>query len=364
MEYIIQGKGNINLNKKDFLASGGEGDIYIQGLTAYKIYQDPKKAIPEGKIKELSVLSLPNIIKPESTLLDKNGKNCGYSMKYVRKDDTFILCELFTKTFKSQNQFTPLNTINLIKRFRETIQHCHDKNILVVDLNEMNYLVAKNYKEIYAIDTDSYQTPSYKATAIMESIRDRHNKTFTNDTDWFSFGVVTFNLFTGIHPYKGKHHTYNGFEERMVHNISVFNKDVKVPPIVDDFTQTIPKAYYDWYEAIFEKGIRCAPPIDFIQTFMVPRKIQIVKGSDNFTIDKVYTCTGGDVIKIFLPNMVLNGKGLAYGPAHYNDIAPYAHIIIEPKTKEIYSFIVSQNKLKVVNISKNIDVPCDLKASG
>lgn len=58
----------------------------------------------------------------------------------------------------------------------------------MVDLNELNVLVGSSFVEPFMIETDSYQTPSYRATAIMDSIRDRLVPTgqFALLTDWFS----------------------------------------------------------------------------------------------------------------------------------------------------------------------------------
>ena len=113
------------------------------------------------------------------------------------------------------------------------------------------------------IDVDSYQTPGFKATALMDSVRDRHchNNQFTPDTDWFSFGIVSFQMFIGIHPYKGKHPDLADMDARMMQNISALNKAVSVPKVCYAF-DVIPQAYLCWYKAVFEQGKRCAPPFD------------------------------------------------------------------------------------------------------
>jgi hypothetical protein len=97
----------------------------------------------------------------------------------------------------------------------------------------------------------------------MESVRDRHSSTFSEGTDWFSFAVVSFQLFVGIHPYRGKHPTCKGLDERMLRDLSVLNKSVTVPAACQSFT-VIPQAYLDWYTAVLERGERRAPPGDFV----------------------------------------------------------------------------------------------------
>jgi DNA-binding helix-hairpin-helix protein with protein kinase domain len=196
----IKGKGHIiDLNNKNFLAQGGEGSVYVIGKTAYKIYNDPKKMLPLGKIRELSVLTDKNIIKPDEVLTVKN-QEVGYTMRFV--DDTYALCQLFTKAFRQRNNLQHDTMFKLIQSLQNLVKHIHEKKILVVDLNEMNFLASTDFKDIYAIDVDSYQTPTYKATAIMESIRDRHTKNFNEGSDWFSFAILAFQMFIGIHPYK------------------------------------------------------------------------------------------------------------------------------------------------------------------
>lgn len=80
-KFIIKGKGDINLSQKDLIGSGGEGTVYCKGNVAHKIYNDKSKMISYSKIKELSCLSLSNIIKPMDVILSSSRKNdeIGYS---------------------------------------------------------------------------------------------------------------------------------------------------------------------------------------------------------------------------------------------------------------------------------------------
>ena len=255
MKVFIKNKGHCTLAKSEYLASGGEGDIYCKGNSIFKIYIDPNKMIPEGKINELSVLSFNNIIKPEDILLNDKNIQIGYTMQYVK--DTYALCQLFPKSFRDRNSVSNQTVLNLVRRLQETIQHIHSHKILVVDVNELNFLIAKDFTEIYAIDVDSWQTPHFKATAIMDNIRDRQvkNNNFTENSDWFSFGILAFNMFVGIHPYKGTSKLYKTMDERMDHNISVLNKDVSVPKIFANF-DIIPEVYKNWFSAVFDGGKR------------------------------------------------------------------------------------------------------------
>jgi serine/threonine protein kinase len=146
----------------------------------------------------------------------------------------------------------------------------------------------------------------------MESVRDRHMKgKFTQETDWFAFGIVSFQMFIGIHPYKGKHSSIIDIDERMVKNISVLNKAVSIPAVCYPFTN-IPKAYYEWYKAIFEDGKRCAPPTDLNTTIILVTKVQKVTGSNSFDIAEI-NMFNSDVIKFFYSGsheVVITEKGV------------------------------------------------------
>ncbi|HEX8844604.1 MAG TPA: hypothetical protein VF791_08165 [Pyrinomonadaceae bacterium] len=262
--YFIQGRGEIRLSKSDFKAQGGEGAIYVKGSNAYKIYSNPQRAITQAKILELAVLTQPNIIRPLDVLLDGKNRAVGYSMRSIGK--AYALCQLFPKAFRQRNNLTNDVTLRLVRKLQEGVGHVHARGILIVDLNEMNFLVAEDFKEIFFIDVDSYQTPSYPATVLMESVRDRHAQRFTTGSDWFSFAVVSFQMFIGIHPFKGTYPPHQSLPDketkldaRMRAGVSVLSPEVSVPASCLPFN-AIPPAYLDWYRAVFEEGKRMPPP--------------------------------------------------------------------------------------------------------
>jgi DNA-binding helix-hairpin-helix protein with protein kinase domain len=172
--YFVHGKGELRLGRSDFKAQGGEGAVYVKGSTAYKIYANPTRAIPLAKIDELSALDQPNIIRPLDLILDGKNTPVGYSMRSVEK--AHALCQLFPKAFRQRNNLTPELMLRLVRRLQAGVSHVHDKGILIVDLNELNFLVSADFSEVFFVDVDSYQTPSFPATVLMESVRDRHTK--------------------------------------------------------------------------------------------------------------------------------------------------------------------------------------------
>ena len=289
---VVQNKGGITLHKNDYIAAGGEGTVCRQGKLAYKVYHDPKKAVPAAKIRELQVLSgLPNVLGPRDIVFDSKGHTpVGFTMPYI--SDTEFLCRLFSKGFRADHGLDPDRITNLVKRLQQTLQQIHDNDILVVDLNEMNFLVDCNFSEVLFIDVDSYQTPKHRATAIMESIRDRTAPAgkFNEGTDWYSFAVVAFQMYTGYHPYrKGRHPDYkpNDWSNRMDKGLSVFHPDVVMSHPWSDWSM-IPPIHLDWLKAVLgPSNERIEPPLPEMAPSMYVQKTVVVTGTDNFEITLV-----------------------------------------------------------------------------
>lgn len=279
MRVRVQNGSEVNLTQSNFLASGGEGQVYVVGDTTYKVYTDPSKMIPIGKIQELSAIQDSHVIKPDRVLLGPKDIPVGFTSKFIHNEGA--LCQVFTRSFRERNGITPIQMADLVKRLQGIVTNVHRSNCLIVDLNEMNFLLAPQLQDIYAIDVDSYQTPHYRATALMESIRDRHMKVnaFNEGTDWFAFGILSFQMFVGIHPYKGRHPSIKGLDDRMKQNVSVLHKDVGMPQSCYPLT-SVPRNYLDWFTAVFEKGERSAPPSG-IQMVVVPVKMVQTHGSSN-----------------------------------------------------------------------------------
>ena len=276
MNYSINGK-LISFNQNDFLAKGGQGSIYVKGSTVYKIYTDSSEMFTQDKMNELSIITDKRIIVPKEFIYNKLNSIVGFTMNYTL--DTIPLIKLFNSGYRDKNNFNEYDSLNIIEQMQYIIQHIHDKNILQIDGNELNYLVGDSFKTPYFIDVDSYQTKNHKAAVLMPSIRDWHAKKFSTLTDWYSFGIVACQLFIGLHPYKGRHPNYKrDLKQRALDNISIFNKDVSVPKAVRDFSN-IPSEYMNWFIDIFEKGKRLPPPL-VAGTLVLKPSITVILGSN------------------------------------------------------------------------------------
>lgn len=362
MKFHIKSKGSVDLTQKDFVNQGGEGIIYARGQTAFKVYLDPNAMIPVGKIQELSILTHPNIIKPEDILLDGKNSPAGYTMRFVK--DTYALCQLFTKAFRTRNNISPDMMLALVRKLQEIVKHVHDNKMLIVDLNELNFLSSDDFKDIYAIDVDSYQTPSFHATAIMDSIRDRHNKTFSEGTDWFSFAITAFQMFIGIHPYKGKHPLVKSMDDRMMKNISVLNKEVSIPNACYPF-DVMPEVYKKWLKAVLDDGKRIPPPTDLLATINLVYAINKIVGSNNFDIQELESLSGS-VVDVFYHGALkvfLTTDGLQINRTHIKDIKANVKIAFTPKNNSVILASIERQMLKLFDATRQRDLPVTIAAT-
>jgi len=296
----INGMGEIKLDSSNYKASGGQADIFCVNGKAIKIYKNPKQMIPVEKIKELQGIKHPNVLAPQEIVYEKS-KAIGYLTDF--KDNCLPLCQLFTKTFKKNNNITDQQVNDLIGQIQDIVKYIHDAGFLIVDLNEMNILVDENFSEVFFIDTDSYKTPSYKADAIMESIRDpqiKDNK-WTENSDWFSFGILSFYLWVGIHPYRGGHPDYKPKEwvKKMKDGVSVFDPKAKLPKPFRDFSM-IPASHLEWFKKMFLGNKRLAPPTlaDFSSNIESQFEFDVDISDGHFDIDLVAE-TKGDIIDFY-----------------------------------------------------------------
>ncbi len=364
LKFFVQGEGKVALHRSNFKAQGGEAAIYVKGSHAYKIYTDPARTIPLAKIRELSALTDPNIIIPLNLLLDRTNRPVGYSMRHISK--AFALCQLFPKAFRQRRNVTPELVLGLVRKLQEGVTHIHSKGILIVDLNEMNFLVSQDLREIFFIDVDSYQTPSFPATVIMESVRDRHANSFTVASDWFSFAVVSFQMFVGIHPFKG---TYPPLESlvskekrldvRMRANISVLRSGVSIPTSCLPFS-FIPPAYVDWYRAVFEEGKRLPPPGAVQNVLILSTSEQ--ENIESALFDVVEVKDFGDEILSYDGEVTITQKSIFFRGRRYSKPAGDVKVLITPRLRQLIAVSIETAGLRFLNLTAGKEIIHDYEA--
>jgi len=320
MKVWIDGGKAVSLSQPDFVGQGGQGQVYARGDRAFKIYSDPRAALHPGKLRELGRIQHDSVLVPEAMILDRKGDPIGFRMPFV--PDSFTLCQTFPRAFRERHGITDASVMKLVEQLREAVEAVHRAGALIVDLNEMNVLVSSDLKDLYLIDVDSFATANHPPTGVMETIRDRHSSTFSEVTDWFSFAIVTFQMFVGIHPFKGKHATLRGLDARMQANVSVLNKDVRMPQSVYPL-DVIPAAYRSWYEAVFEHGRRIAPPVrGAASPALVPKVTRVPVNGANVVSQELesfpetvldYWSTSGGLVAQLQSGLMRGGRALKLG---------------------------------------------------
>jgi hypothetical protein len=276
----------LTFSDRDFKCKGGEANLYIKNGIAYKVCHNPSIMIPEAKIKELQSLDSPLIVKPIDFIFDDKTL-IGFTMQAL-DSDCVPMVKLFTNTFRDNNGVTNDHIIQLTETIKNETHNIHNKGILIVDGNELNYMIKNDWVTPYFIDVNCWQTKNFPATAIMPSIRDYATKGFSILTDWFSFAIVSFQLFIGIHPFSGNAPGFKKKDKpgRIKANVSVLNPKVVVPDNARDFA-LIPSSYMDWYFKLFEKGERIPPPALPGSTGKTQVKVILVQSTNNFEISEI-----------------------------------------------------------------------------
>lgn len=279
-EITLENRGILILKPADHVATGGEGSVYKPSNdTIIKIYSDPQKMQKDGmaaKIGLLKKIQHQFIVAPKG-LVYKNQHPIGYYMKF---EEGIPLARVFTTAYQQRENFTNKDSLSLVDGMKTVVETAHKHNAILVDANELNWLVSRKTKlaEPRVIDVDSWAISNWKPSVIMPSIRDWHTHGFNEQSDWFSFAVVSFQVFTGIHPYKGMLVGYkpNDIEERMKKNLSVFTQGVRLNAAVRDISK-IPGPLLDWYESVFQNGTRVQPPSPYNTTNKTPKAAIVQK---------------------------------------------------------------------------------------
>lgn len=300
MKYKIQGTDKtVDLGTDNFMKKGGEGSAYKVGDEVFKVCE-PGKMIPEDKFKELAVLKHPKIVIPNAILLDKKDVPVGYKMMAV-PNKPMPLIQILNKAFRTREGVTHEIMAKLVLQIHDGIKngiHAHP-GYLQVDGNPLNYMVTSDFKDVYFIDTNSFQTPNYPANAIMPNIRYwKCGQNFTQLTDWYSFAIISFYMFTGIHPFQHMHPRFPSMKTSMIDqmkaNVSILDKDADYPAaaVYCPFESVIPGgvdgAYMRWYRAWFVEGKELPAPDGFQAMVTFVAKVKEITGSMTFDIKSLY----------------------------------------------------------------------------
>jgi hypothetical protein len=241
IEVCVRGR-SVCLGPEDFVGAGGEGEVYARDGVAYKL-----GPVDEARFHAAAGVRAPGAVMPRE-LLTVGGAVAGFTMPLVA--DAAPLCRLFCRSYARRNPFDPLDVAQSLST---TLRALHAQGVAVVDLHEMNVL--HNAAGTHVIDAMGWQFPGFPATALMDHVRDRQATVYGPASDWFSYALLVFQLFVGIHPYRGAH--TKSLDARMRTQHSVLRGDVVVPPVCRPLS-VLP--WRSWFEAVLERGERCPPP--------------------------------------------------------------------------------------------------------
>ncbi len=259
----------VSIGKSNLLGRGGEGAVFIDGGDCLKVYWDRDKMVPAGKIKELSALAAENVLAPLDVLLD--GPNqVGYVMRHAT--GCLPLPEILPKGWRRANGLTPEVAMRLVLGLRAAFSRIHGLEALVVDANEMNFLLRSDLSALVHIDVDSYGTRSYAASAILPAIQDPRTRppdldrpkihpAFSAASDWYSFALLAFALMVGANPFKGSFSGYGKRDllKRMADGASALAPEAKLPPTCLPL-DVIPGVWRSWFKTILHSAERPEPP--------------------------------------------------------------------------------------------------------
>lgn len=258
--YNEQGISLVDVDISKEINRGGEGAIYEyphRPTEVIKVYHTTG-SISTKVLSEL--MQLPNnFIKPLELFYDKQKRIKGLSMKYLDTHSLTLLSNIFSKAAALKGGFTDKIKELIYANLCTNVLQAHNVGIIVGDLNPYNIFV-NNKGDVYFIDVDSFQTPSrHHSGTMLPEIRDWIFPNVTEKSDYFAAAIMTFQLFTHVHPYKGMHKSVKSLEERMIKRMSLLSndKDIVVPSFYEPFVGAVNSEFYD----IFQKDKRFLPKV-------------------------------------------------------------------------------------------------------
>jgi hypothetical protein len=145
--------------------SGGEGIIYFTDIpnVVAKIYKHEK--LDKSKFEKIKLMLTKNIecegvCFPIACVYNSKNEFVGYLMKKAQGKELqkcVFIPQLLKKTFPNWKKN---DTVELCITVLKIIKYLHDRNVILGDINPNNILVVSP-REIYFVDTDSYQIEGY-----------------------------------------------------------------------------------------------------------------------------------------------------------------------------------------------------------
>jgi hypothetical protein len=328
----------LKLEDKHLIAKGGEGRVFTNpknSTEAIKVYHVAKD-VPSEHF--LALKKLPaNFIKPETIYYTRDGEVAGFSMRYIDTKKYDLFTHLLEPNFCLQKGYNASVKMKLYETLVKSVSEAHRLGIHVGDLNKYNLLV-NTQGEMFFLDTDSYQTPHKPHNGVlMEDIRDwtldwtpvTGNGRVDEKTDALAADILTFWLFTYMHPYEGMLKPFFNVPGRMKAGKSVLCGDpgLKLPPVYQPFTD--PNATKQFKE-VFDQHKRYLVSLGNI----VPQKaVQRVVSLDSQQLKITPIITDAATLTASANFLLVRGQGgsfVLYHTKNYGGFTKAAEILGGP----------------------------------
>lgn len=239
-----------NISTCEIIKSGGEGIVSKitfnnqNGVYALKIY-DPDHLTKrnELEVKKLQSLKSQNIIE----LYD-------YGVKSINCHDCFFTITTFIEgsdlrvMLQNNYKFSDQEIVNMILSISKAIDELWAVNVVHCDIKPDNILYNKTTQKFILIDlgiakyideptmTAYGQIMGTKGYIAPEQVQGRKNLTLK--TDFYSLGIVAYELLTGKHPYN--FNQLHIMQHKPLPDFEIYTDNEKLKSIIQILTNPIP----------------------------------------------------------------------------------------------------------------------------
>jgi hypothetical protein len=286
----------LRLNKE--IGAGQEAVVYDVGngqvAKIYRLPNDPyyaqspdeqKAAAARISMHQKKLAMYPsglpsNIITPTRLLTDKQGVVVGYMMPFVSGAETLL--KYGDIGYRQSMNISNNEIRDIFLHLYDTLRSLHAKKVIIGDFNDLNTLV-KN-RQVYMIDTDSYQFGPWMSTMYTEKFVDpllcdfvaKNNDTFWTMTrnhsfqgDWYSFSALLFKTLLFVDPYGGIHKPKDVSKKvkqsgRVAKRINVFTPDVVYPKHAYPY-KVLDASSLHYFQEVFIRDLRGEFPRHLLQ---------------------------------------------------------------------------------------------------
>lgn len=206
LNYVYSEKfGYLKLEKNDVMF-GGEGKIYrtYENLLV-KVYSEEERRYElVKKIQRMIDLDLRNkfIVWPKDIVYNNN-EFIGYAMEEIKDAQGLDMYRIYSFLNLSYTERFQI-CIDLLKR----TQYLHDKGILIGDLKFDNIMLTRKTKELYIIDSASFQIEDYSCAVFNadythENLKGKNLREVlrTIEEEFFPINKILFEVLMGKGPF-------------------------------------------------------------------------------------------------------------------------------------------------------------------